>query len=132
MKSEFPGVIPEIPVGNIDEAAAYYVNKLGFTLDWNADDIGLAGISRGACRMFLASPGFREGHGNAAPVLIWLNLNSKQEVEALYIEWSASGAILVSPPESKPWYLHEFKAKDPDGNLFRVFYDFGTGEAGGG
>jgi hypothetical protein len=26
----------------------------------------------------------------------------------------------------KPWGLHEFTAADPDGNLFRVFYDFGT------
>lgn len=132
MKSEFPGAVPEIPVTDVDKAADYYVNNLGFALDWNADDIGLAGISRGACRMFLASPSFREGHGNAAPVLIWLNLNSKEEVDELYREWSGSGAILISPPESKPWYLHEFTAEDPDGNLFRVFYDFGTGDSGNG
>jgi predicted lactoylglutathione lyase len=128
MKSEFPGAVPEIPVSNIDEAADYYKNNLGFTVDWVADDIGLVGISRGYCRMFLGSPSFREGHGNAAPVLIWLNLDSKDEVDDLYQAWSESGAILVSAPESKPWYLHEFTAKDPDGNLFRVFYDFGTGE----
>jgi predicted lactoylglutathione lyase len=125
MRSEFTQPIPEIPVADIDAAAAYYVNNLGFTLDWNADDIGLAGISRGACRMFLGGPGFREGKGNAAPVLIWLNLNSKNEVDELYREWTAGGAILVSAPESKPWRLHEFTAKDPDGNFFRVFYDFG-------
>ena len=33
---------------------------------------------------------------------------------------------LIAEPESKPWGLHEFTAKDLDGNLFRVFYDFGT------
>jgi hypothetical protein len=31
-------------------------------------------------------------------------------------------------PESKSWGLHEFTAADPDGNLFRVFYDFATPE----
>jgi hypothetical protein len=30
----------------------------------------------------------------------------------------------VSTPESKPWHLHEFTARDLDGNRFRVFYDF--------
>jgi hypothetical protein len=34
--------------------------------------------------------------------------------------------MIVSGPESKPWGLHEFTAKDPDGNIFRVFYDFAT------
>jgi hypothetical protein len=28
-------------------------------------------------------------------------------------------------------FAHEFMAKDLDGNLFRVFYDFGTPESGG-
>jgi hypothetical protein len=29
----FPAPVPEIPVANVDKAAAYYVNTLGFTLD---------------------------------------------------------------------------------------------------
>ena len=52
------------------------------------------------------------------------------EVDELYRLWSASEAKLISEPESKPWGLHEFMAKDLDGNLFRVFYDFGTPESG--
>jgi len=57
-------------------------------------------------------------------VLIWLNLNSRQEVDDLYGSWSASGARILGPPEAKAWKLHEFTASDLDGNLFRVFYDF--------
>jgi predicted lactoylglutathione lyase len=130
MKLEFPGAVPEIPVSDIDEAAAYYVNNLGFTLDWGGGELGLAGISRGECRMFLANPDFRKHYGNAGPVLIWLSLNSKDEVDELYRLWSGSKAELISVPESKPHGLHEFMAKDLDGNLFRVFYDFGTGDDG--
>jgi hypothetical protein len=37
---------------------------------------------------------------------------------------SVGGAQIVARPESKPWNLHEFMARDLDGNLFRVFYDF--------
>jgi hypothetical protein len=37
-------------------------------------------------------------------------------------------AKTISAPESKSRGLHEFTAADPDGNLFRVFYDFATPE----
>ena len=130
MKLEFPGAVPEIPVTNINEAAAYYENNLGFTVDWGDEELGLAGISRGDCRLFLANSDFRKGYGNVGPVLIWLNLESKDEVNDLYQLWSSSEAKLISEPESKPWGLHEFMAKDLDGNLFRVFYDFKGPERG--
>jgi len=74
--------------------------------------------------MFLTNRAFRAHYANAAPVLIWLNLNSKQEVDDLYDVWSRRQARIVSRPESKPGKLHEFTVADLDGNLFRVFYDF--------
>lgn len=126
MESEFPGAVPEIPVEHITEAAAYYEHNLGFTLDWGGEELGLAGISKGNCRMFLSSSNYRRKYGNVGPVLIWLNLSSKAEVDDLYRLWSSSNAKLLSEPESKPWGLHEFMARDLDGNLLRVFYDFGT------
>jgi predicted lactoylglutathione lyase len=129
MEHDFPGAVPEIPVSDINTAAAYYMDHLGFSLDWGNEDGGIAGISRGSCRMFLTNPAFREPHGNAAPVLIWLNLDSKQEVDDLYLAWSGRQARIVSPPESKPWNLHEFTVSDLDGNLFRVFYDFSREDA---
>ena|SRR5262245_1722513 len=128
MKSEFPGPVPEIPVSDINKAAAYYQRNLGFTLDWGGEELGLAGISKGNCRIFLADQEFRKQYGNVGPILIWLNLDSKEEVDELYRDWSASEAKLMSVPESKPWGLHEFTAADLDGNLFRVFYDFATPE----
>jgi len=124
MEEDFPGAVPEIPVSDIDPALAYYKDQLGFTIDWKSDGDGIAGISKGSCRMFLTDGGFRESRGNAAPILVWLNLNSKQEVDDQYEAWRRSHARLVSRPESKPWKLHEFTVADLDGNLFRVFYDF--------
>ena len=125
MKHEFPAAVPEIPVDDIELAAAYYVGSLGFNFDWGTKEGGgITGISKGDCRLFLTSPGFREGHRNAAPVVIWLNLDSIEEVNELYEQWRDSRAKIVSPPESKPWNLHEFTAADLDGNLLRVFYDF--------
>jgi len=132
----FPAAVPEIPAADVDAAARYYVNNLGFTLDWGDDDGGIAGISRGRCRLFITNRAFRRSHGNVGPVLFWLNLSSKAEVDGLFAEWHAANATIVSAPEDKPWMLREFTAADPDGNQIRVFYDFrrdveqaaGTGE----
>ena len=124
MKNDFPAAVPEIPVTDMNAALDYYQAKLGFSIDWGGAEGGIAGISKGHCRMFLTDPTFRAHHGNAPPVVIWLNLDNKEEVDKLYETWNAIGARMISSPESKPWKLHEFTASDLDGNLFRVFYDF--------
>lgn len=120
----FPTPVPEIPAANVDAAAAYYVHALGFTLDWGDDHGGIAGVSRGDCRLFITNRPFREGYGNAGPVLFWLNVASKAEVDELFSEWRSAQARIVCEPEDKPWKLREFTAADLDGNLIRVFYDF--------
>jgi hypothetical protein len=72
----FPAPVPEIPAANVDKAAAYYVNTLGFTLDWGGEKGGIAGISRGNCRLYITNRPFRESYGNIGPILFWLNLES--------------------------------------------------------
>lgn len=126
MNLEFPGAVPEIPVSDLKKAAAYYKSNLGFSIDWGGEGGNITGISKGSCRMFLTDDAFREHYGNAAPVLVWLNLDSKEQVDELYKLWNASQAKIVSPPESKPWGLHEFTVVDLDGNMFRIFYDFSS------
>ena len=126
MIPELPGAVPEIPVSDIVVATAYYRDRLSFRIDWIEGDIALAGISRDQCRLFLAGPAFREHGGIAGPVLTWLNLHSKVDVDDLHCAWRSTNAILLCDPESKPWGLYEFTAADPDGNRFRVFHDLAT------
>jgi predicted lactoylglutathione lyase len=126
MAYELPSAVPEIPVAELGTALAYYQQQLGFSHDWGDESGGgIAGISQGSCRLFLADPAFRERrYGNLAPILVWLNLSSRLQVDDLHDQWSRAGAKIVSPPESKPWKLYEFTAADLDGNVLRVFYDF--------
>ena len=123
MLNHFPQAVPEIPVRSVGKAAEYYVNVLGFSFDWGNDEGGIGGISQGDCRMFLTNAPFRAAHGPSAPVVVWLNLNSKQEVDELFQRWKGSGAQILEPVEDKPWNLREFRIADPDGNQLRVFYD---------
>ena len=120
----FPPAVPEIPAANIDNAVAYYVDRLGFSLDWGGEQDGIAGISRDHCRLFVTNTAFRQSFGNIGPILFWLNLESKIQVDELFAEWQGAGANIVAEPEDKPWKLREFIAADPDGNFIRVFYDF--------
>ena len=124
MLKPFPKAVPEIPVRNVDAAAEYYVKVLGFDFDWGNDEGGIGGISQGECRLFLTNGPFRESYGNDGKIVVWLNLNSRQEVDELYSRWVKAGARILAEPEDKPWRLREFRVADLDGNQLRVFYDF--------
>ena len=119
-----PQAIPETPVEDVARAAKYYVDVLGFTFDWGNDEGGIGGISHGDCRIFLTNARFREGCNESRPIVIWLNLDSKEQVDELYERWKGAGAKILAEPEDKPWRLREFRVGDPDGNQLRVFYDF--------
>ena len=120
----FPPACPEIPVAELAPALAYYRNSLGFAVDWADDALGLAGLSQGESRVFMASTAYRAGQASGGPVVLWLNLSSRAEIDELYERWSAAGARIAEPPAAKPWKLYEFSAGDLDGNLLRMFYDF--------
>jgi hypothetical protein len=80
----FPSVCPEIPVSDLNEASAYYRDQLGFHIDWTEEQLGLACVSRGDTRMFMANAEYRSALGARGPILLWLNLSSRAEVDTLH------------------------------------------------
>jgi uncharacterized glyoxalase superfamily protein PhnB len=130
MKSKFPGAVPEIPVRDINEAAAYYESNLGFTVDRGLRWRGtwtcryLKGKLPGVFGELRPSKGIRQ-HSAGVDLA---ESGKQEEFDDLYRLWSDGKAKLIAAPESEPWGLHEFTAADPDGNLVRVFYDFATPE----
>jgi predicted lactoylglutathione lyase len=126
---QFPSVCPEIPVADLNAALACYRDQLGFNIDWSETQLGLACVSRGDTRMFMSTADYRSVLGIRGPIVLWLNLSSRAEVDALHGEWAAAGARITDPPAARPYNkLYEFFAQDIDGNYFRVFYDFGWEE----
>jgi uncharacterized glyoxalase superfamily protein PhnB len=125
---QFPPVCPEVPVVSLAPALAYYRDQLGFAVDWSDEELGLAGLSRGDTRIFMGAAHFRSHFGTHGPIVLWLNLSSRAEVDALHAQWVAAGAKVTTSPQAKPYRLYEFFAEDTDGNIFRVFYDFGWEE----
>ena len=128
---EFPTACPEIPVKDLAPALKYYRDVLGFRIDWSADEVGLAGLSRGGTRFFLAGADYRKPMRNRGPVLQWLIMHGREAVDALHAEWAGKDALLDGPPEDKPYNLYEFIVRDPDGNMLRVFHDIAFESTGG-
>lgn len=48
---------------HLPAAADHYRRCLGFAIDWIDGALGLAGISRGDCRLCLATPAREAGEG---------------------------------------------------------------------
>jgi hypothetical protein len=60
---------------------------VGRTANFGKLESGIEGISRGACQLFLTNAPFRENYPTGGPVMVWLNLNSKEEVDELNRRW---------------------------------------------
>jgi len=117
----FECVVPILNVRNFAASMDYYVNKLGFTKKWDWGDPPTFGcVSRGKVDIF-----FCEG-GQGRPGM-WMSV-FLDDVDGLFEEYRASGAIIRQPPTNMPWGTREMNIEDPDGHRFRMGSD-ATGPA---
>jgi catechol 2,3-dioxygenase-like lactoylglutathione lyase family enzyme len=113
--------VPVLPVDDLAVARAFYVEKLGFQVAFEATDDGregLLGVERGTISLTLDCP--MSGHGRQACVTIEVT-----DVDAYHREWSARVAVLRAPRD-EPWGARSFDLLDPFGNTIFVI-----GPAGG-
>ncbi|NEQ53620.1 MAG: bleomycin resistance family protein [Leptolyngbya sp. SIO3F4] len=113
---KFQGLTPILNVKSIPDSVAYYVNVLGFKKDWDwGDPPDFASVSRDDVCLFLC----QGGQGQSG---MWISI-FVDDVDALYEEYQASGAIIRQPPTNFPWGMREMNIEDPDGHRLRM----GTG-----
>jgi catechol 2,3-dioxygenase-like lactoylglutathione lyase family enzyme len=122
MISDSPGgrwnhAIPILRVASLSASHDYYVDVLGFGVDWNEG--GIASLSRDECCVFLTE----SEQGN--PVTwVWLGVS---DVAALHEELRGRGAHIRQPPTNFFWAL-EMQVEDLDGNVLRIGSDPLPGE----
>ena len=107
------GVGAVLPVVNIEAAARFYCEKLGFTLDFISDGHGSVTRHCVGMQFTLAPAGFR-----AAEYPGWTYIFT-EGIDALYAEFQASGVRVMRELESHPHGMREFQIEDQDGFKLR-------------
>ena len=90
--------IPIIPVDDLRVARSFYVDRLGFSVGFQASEdgrTGLLGIERGDICVTLDCP--MAGHGREACVSLEV-----ESADAYYNEWFGRVEVLRPPKEATP------------------------------
>ena len=107
--------VPILPGDDLSVAKEFYVDKLGFTVEWEATDDGkngLMGIRKGTIELTIDCP--MSGHGRYACASLRVN-----SADAYYEEWRDKVTI-KRPPQDEPWDARTFGVTDPFGNSIFV------------
>jgi predicted enzyme related to lactoylglutathione lyase len=106
-------VTPILRVDDLEVSRRYYIDKLGFALDW--DYAGrMISVSRNGKGMMVC-----EREQGQAGTCLWIGVD---DADALLAEFSAKGVPIRTPPKNFSW-AYEFTIEDPDGHVLR----FGSG-----
>jgi len=105
----FEGLNPVLRVRDIDASIAYYVEKLGFHLNWKYPYF--ADVARDKCSIFLSKGD--QGHFGS---WIWIGV---EDCAALREEYRRSGAKIRHEPTNYAW-AYEMQVEDLDGNVLRM------------
>ena len=107
--------IPILPAEDLAVARAFYVNRLGFTVRFEASEnghTGLLGVAHGDIWLTLEAP--MSGHGLEACVSLQVD-----DADRYYNEWQPLVEIR-RPPRDEPWGARTFDVIDPFGNTIFV------------
>ncbi|HTM56704.1 MAG TPA: VOC family protein [Pirellulales bacterium] len=109
-------VKPQLRMTNWDRTRAFYVDGLGFTVEWThqfePNFPVFAEVSRDGLALFLTEHAGDCKVGGACYIVV-------DDVDALYQEISRRGIKPAEPPEDAPWGTREMLVVDPDDNRLR-------------
>lgn len=108
-RTRFEGADPILSVASMARSLAYYVDVLGFTnAPWGRD--AFTCVTRDRAGIYLC-----EREQGCPGTWVWIGVD---DVDALFAEYTRSGARILHPPENFPW-AREMKVQDPDGHVLR-------------
>jgi uncharacterized glyoxalase superfamily protein PhnB len=102
-----------LAVKDLAASAAYFKEKLGFDLDftapgWEFLSFGIFKVMLGECWDEMSA----EETGNHS----WFAHALVENVDEVFEEFKANGAIINSVPRNQPWGIRDFGVSTPDGH----------------
>lgn len=111
------GIAPQFLVDNLEQAIAYYCDKLGFQLDFKYESF-YASVSRDGFAIHLkCAPKFaadREHRKQNEHLDAYISVTG---IRDLYAELETRGARILKPLEEEPWQCLDFYVEDSDGYI---------------
>lgn len=111
----FQAVSPILSVNDVDEAIAFYRDRLGFALAWAwGEPVEVAAVGRDGIELTLSRRADAKPVGAAHFYLTLIG------VDALYDKLSREGVTLVVPLADRPYGMRDFRLADPSGNELSI------------
>lgn len=115
-------VIPQLRILRADRSLPFYVDGLGFSVDWeHRFEPGFplfVQITREGQTLFLTEHVDDCEVGGAVYLMV-------PDVDECHRRFLANGVTPAEPPQDTPWDTREMLVKDPDGNRLRFATDRG-------
>ena len=102
-------IAPELPSADIDNALAYYEQKLGFEVAMRLPENQYAIVERDGVAIHLFNGGATK------PSAIGVHIFTA-DLDQLFAEMQAKGATITQNIERKPWGNRDFRVRDDFGN----------------
>ncbi len=109
-------VTPQLRSTNWTRIKAFYVDGLGFAIDWEHQFAPrmptFAQVTLDGRSLFLSEHAGDCQPGGAAYIVL-------DDIDAFYTTIKARGTPVDDPPQDAPWGVREMSLIDPDGNRLR-------------
>lgn len=112
------GLAPVLIVPDVQEALAYYRDKLGFRVEeWEPNPAAYGYAHRDSCNLHFCQgeqprPNSEIVQPDLFDVYLWT-----EDVAALHEELRGRGADLLQAPIERPWKMLEIRVQDPFGYI---------------
>lgn len=115
MSTEFISAVPIIPARDIATSAAWYRDRLGFTIFHTEDEYGIVG--RGETWIHFWGPSGIPPEKSDTMIRVGV-----RGIDHLYEQCKSEQIVHPNAPlEEEPWGFREFAVTDHDGNLVTFF-----------
>ncbi len=112
-------VYPTLAVPNVEDACAWYVDRLGFTVRFVLGDPP----AHGAILLDSACVHFWSGTPHISENWLYFDIDN---LDAMYERAISAGVKIERPPENHPWGMREFNAVDLNGYNIRFGQHLGS------
>jgi catechol 2,3-dioxygenase-like lactoylglutathione lyase family enzyme len=106
---KFEAVTPRLPVTDVENALAFYVDRLGFKLGWKWGDP----ITHGnVCRDHISLDLISMPEGQRGTAMAYIQVSGVDE----YFSELKGKNLVLNEPGDRPYGMRDFEVVDPDGN----------------